>query len=174
MPQRQCVNTFLAHTPAMQLKTIAEFQIHTSVFASSSLLLGAFMRAGFHTFSVSRSFTSSFRESIICITGLLPFTLPCWLFLFGTGCYIKEEALISSSFQSIHYHNTHLSKNYQQVNKAASCKCAECEYVWGMRVSQTSAAKCNISSYCLKNDSCLSWCLCTLNHNAILYSEISD
>jgi len=139
----------------MQLNTTGEFQIHTSVFASSSLLLLAFMRAGFHAFSVSRSFTSSFRESVICITGLLPFALPCWLFLFATGCYTQEEALISSSFQSIHYHNIHLSKIYQQVNKATSCKCAECDYVWGMYVSQTSAAKCNMSSYCLKNVSCL-------------------
>jgi len=174
MTQRQCVNTFLAHTAAMQLNTTGEFQIHTSVFASSSLLLATFMRVGFHAFSVSRSFTSSFRESVICITGLLPFALPCWLFLFATGCYIQEEGLISSSFRSIHYHNIHLFKNYQQVNKATSFKCAECDYVWGMCVSQTSAAQCNMRSYCLKNDSCLSWCLCTLNHNAILYSEISN
>lgn len=135
MPQRQCVNTFLVQIPAIQLNTIGEFQIHTSVFASSSLLLGAFMRAGFHAFSVSRSFTSSFRESVICITGLLPFALPCWLFLFATGCYIQHKGLISSLFQSIHYHNIHLSKNYQQVNKATSGKCAECDYVSGMRLT---------------------------------------
>jgi hypothetical protein len=108
MPQRQRVNTFLVHIPAMQLNTMREFQIHTSVFASSSLLTEIFMRVGFHAFSVSRSFTSSFRESVICITGLLPFALPCWLFLFATGCYIQHEGLISSLFQSNHYHNKHL------------------------------------------------------------------
>jgi len=135
MPQRQCVNTFLVQIPAIQLNTKGEPQIHTSVFASSSLLLGTFMRVGFHAFSVSRSFTSSFRESVICITGLLPFTLPCWLFLFATGCYIQQEGLISSLFQSIHYQNTHLSKNYQQVNKATSGKCAECDHMSGMHLT---------------------------------------
>jgi hypothetical protein len=96
---------------------MGEFQIHTSVFASSSLLMGALMRAGFQTFSVSRSFTSSFMESFLCITGFLPFALPFGIFLFITGCYIQHEALISLSFQSIHYHNIHISKSYQQIKK---------------------------------------------------------
>lgn len=162
MPQRQCVKTFLVCTAAMQQNTMGEFRIHTSVFASSSLLVGVFIRAGFHAFSVSRSFTSSFRESVICITGLLPLVLPCWLFLFATGCCIQHEGLISLSFQSIHYHKIHLSKNCQQVNKAASGKCTDCD-MSGIHPSQTSAAQ-----LLPQNDSCLIWCLCTLNHNAIL------
>lgn len=61
----------------------------TAVFISSSVkVLLLLSRAGLHAFSVSRSLTSSLRESVTCIALGLPVLLPvfpCWLLRLGSG-----------------------------------------------------------------------------------------
>lgn len=118
-------------------------QIHTSVFASSSLVLGSFIRVGFHAFSVSRSFTSSFSDSVICITGLLPFTLPCWLFLFVTGCCTQYEGN-TTSVQNTHFHRINNRLTKQLLNTLLKLLLLK------IYLLQTNAAYCNKWCYCFR------------------------